>query len=161
MLTRIGVLVVGMLALASMAQAQTVPGPRVNLTFDHPQASSCESATVLNAWDFTYGSCYRPAGVNLGDPWLTQVRVTITGTTTVTNLVPRAQVIVESNAANCSSPAKTPCLRINGLAAPVGPTTVTIAMMDAENRVGVASAGVPFTGTAATVPAATGLRSVP
>ena len=84
---------VALLALVSSAQAQTVPGPRVNLAFDRPQSASCESATLQNAWDFTYGTCYRPAGVNLGDPYIQNVRVTFTGASTVSSLVPRAQVI--------------------------------------------------------------------
>jgi hypothetical protein len=158
---RLRYLPLAFLLCAAPAFAQTVPGPRVNLTFDQPQSASCENPTLLNAWNFTYGSCYRPAGVNLGDPWITDVRVTFTGAATVTNVVPRAQIVLETAAANCSSAARTPCLRINGLAAPAGPSNVTIAFIDGEDRVGAASTAVPFTGTAPTVPAATGLRALP
>jgi hypothetical protein len=148
-----------LLALAAPAAAQTVPGPRVNLAFDQPQASSCESPTVLNAWNFTYGSCYRPAGVNLGDPWISHVRVTFTGTTTVSTLVPRAQITLETTAARCNGVVNGgACLRISDLAAPVGNSTVTIRFVTAEGTEGGPSNGLPFVGTSPTVPAATGLR---
>lgn len=152
--------VVGLLLVAAPAFAQTVPGPRVNLAFDRPQSAACGNPTVVNAWDFTYGSCYLPAGVNLGDPWITAVKVTFVGTTTVSSTVPRAQVVLETMAARCGT-GPTPCLRISDLAAPVGPTQVSIRFVDAEGREGGPSAAVPFSGTAPTVPAAQTLRVVP
>ncbi len=145
---------------ATSARAQTAPGPRVNLAFDQPSSASCESPTVMNAWNFTYGSCYLPTGVSIGDPWITAVKVTFTGTTTVSSTVPRAQVTLETTAARCGTGA-VPCLRINDLAAPTGPTSITVRYVDGTGREGGPSAAVPFTGAAPTVPAATGLRSVP
>lgn len=159
-LTLIPAAALAAIVLAAPAAAQTVPGPRINLAFDPPQAASCESPTVLNAWNFTYGSCYRPSGVNLGDPWISHVRVTfITGATTVSSLVPRAQITTETTAARCNGVVNGgACLRISDLAAPVGNSTVTIRFVTTEGTEGGPSNGLPFVGTSPTVPAATGLR---
>jgi hypothetical protein len=157
---RISVGVLAVVASASLAQAQTVPGPRVNLGIDRPTAPTCESTTPTSAWEHTYGTCYRPTGVNLGDPYLTHVRVTFTGATTVSSLVPRAQVTVETTAGRCGT-GTAPCLRISDLAAPAGPTQVTVRFVDGEGREGAASTAIPFTGTAPAVPPATGLRAIP
>lgn len=152
--------VLAALVVTSAAEAQTVPGPRVNLAFDRPMSASCESATLANAWDFAYGGCYRPAGVNLGDPFIQHVKITFAGATTVSSLVPRAQVTVETTAARCGG-GTPPCLRVSDLASPVGPSQVTVRFVDGEGREGSASNAIPFTGPAPTVPAATGLRSAP
>lgn len=153
-----GAFVAGLL-VTSAAAAQTVPGPRVNLAFDQPQAASCENPTLINAWNFTYGSCYRPAGVNLGDPWITHVKVTFTGATTVSSLVPRAQITLETTTARCGGTA--PCLRISDLAAPVGIAQMAIRYVDGEGREGGPSNAVPFTGTAPAVPTAATPRILP
>lgn len=147
-----------LLAIATTVHAQTVPGPRVSVAFDPPMSPTCENPTgSFDAWTFTYGVCYKPASVNLGDPFLTGVRVTFTGATTVSSTIPRGQVVRETTAARCL-PGPAPCYRINDLPAPAGPSTLTLQFVDGENRAGTASAGLPFTGSSPGVPAMTGAR---
>lgn len=145
--------------LATVASAQTVPGPRVSLAFDRPMSPTCEQPTgSADAMTFTYGTCYLPTGVTLGSPFITNVRVTFSGATTSSVLVPRGQVILESNATRCA-PGPAPCYRINDLPAPVGPSNVTLQFVDAESRSGGASTAIPFSGSQPPVPALTGART--
>jgi hypothetical protein len=163
-LTTLAAAVAALLA-ASAAHAQTVAGPRAQITFDQPQAASCENPTVMNAWNFTYGSCYRPAGVNLGDPFIQQVKVTLAAATTISTLVPRGQVTAETTAARCLTGTSTvagsaACLRISDVPVPSGTGTMRLNFVDGEGREGAASAAVPFTASSPAVPAAAGLRVV-
>jgi hypothetical protein len=152
----IACLVSALALVAAPAAAQTVPGPRVNLLLDQPMLASCESPTVMNAWNFTYGSCYRPAGVALGDPWISGIRVTFTGATTVSSVIPKSQVTLETTAARCS-PGSAPCLRLQDVAAPAGPSNITMRFVFGEGTEGAPTAAIPFTGASPTV-AATGPR---
>lgn len=147
------------LACASLVQAQTVPGPRATIAFDQPMSPSCESTIPSNAWGFTYGTCYLPATVVLGSPFLTHVKVTFVGATTISTVIPRAQVTQETTAARCGG-GPAPCLRINDIPAPVGASQLRVSLVDGEGREGAASTAIPFTGSSPAVPAAGGLRLI-
>ncbi len=151
-----------LLVLAPTAvYAQTVPGPRVSVALDRPQGPSCESGgNLTDAWAMTYGTCYRPTTVAFGSPFLTHIRITFTGATTTSTLIPRAQVVIGSTTAVCGG-TSTSCLRINDVPAPVGDSTITVRFVDGEGRDGTASAAIPFTGSGPAIPAATGLRALP
>lgn len=154
----ITILVLCIIAFASLGNAQSAPGPRVNVAFDPPAALRDCQGGMTDPWTWAYGSCYLPPGVNLGDPYITTVRVTFAGATTVVSNVPKAQVVRETTTARCPGGA-TPCLRISDLAAPAGPSNVTLQFVTATGAVGAASAAFPFTGSEPAAPALTGARS--
>lgn len=153
---RLRYLPLALLLFAAPAFAQTVPGPRVNLLLDDPQLPACDNPANLNAWNFIYGSCYRPANVAIGDPWITGVRVTFTGTTTVSSIIPKAQVTRETTATRCA-PGTAPCLRLQDVAAVVGSANVTTRFVFGDGTEGGPSNTIPFSGAPPTVTAA-GLR---
>lgn len=151
------VLVIALLLWAAPTSAQSVPGPTATAVIDSLPKPTCEGGTA-EPYAMSYSaSCYLPAGIAAGTPWISAVRVTITPPSgaAIVKTIPRASIVRVTSASTCA-PNPAPCLQVPLGIVPAGASSARLAFVDGTGTPGPESPAVPFTPPAPSLPAPEG-----